>query len=211
MEESFSFDLPGRVGFHHAREDFFRGWHQALGPAGLLGFEAVHIDGYFGSGFDLREIEKLPAFELRAVGKIGVFRKGAVLPTAGFFDGLAAPNTCGAVEIEKSAAAGTRTVLDDEVAVEQDGFHLSEERIIAVEVSPARLHHTDLGAAAGIDEIWNGAAEEIRFGDKVGVKDGDEFALRSLEAVFQGAGLVTFAIAAVNVHDTHAFAHLAFH
>src|SRR5271167_645762 len=145
MKESFSFDVPRRVGSHNARKNLFCGLHQAFSPASLLRFEAVHVDGQFRSAFDLREIEKLPALELRAIGKIGIFGERVVLPAAGFFDGCTAPDACGAVEIEKSAATRARTMLDDEMAVEKNRFNLRKERVIAVEVGPARLHHADLG------------------------------------------------------------------
>src|SRR5271157_2570194 len=126
MEERFSFDMPRHAGFHYARKDFLRSLHQAFGPAGLLCFEAVHIDRQFGSALDFREVEKLPALELRAVGKIRVFCEGVVLPTAGFIDGCAAPDSGGAIEIKKRAATRARAMLHDEVAVEKDRFHLRE-------------------------------------------------------------------------------------
>src|SRR5579859_3754305 len=203
MEESFGFDVPERVGFHYAWEDFLRSLHQAFGPASLLRFETVHIDRQLGSAFDLRKIEKLPALELRAIGKIRVFGERVVLPAAGFLDCLAAPDAGGAIEIEKSAAAGARAVLDDEVAVEEDRFHLGEERVIAVEVGPASLDHSDFGAVGGIDEIRNGAAKKVRSGNEVCVEDGDEFASRGLEAVLEGTSFITFAIGAVEVDDGH--------
>src|SRR5580693_4689782 len=143
VEESLGFNMPGGVGSPDAGQDFLCGLHQAFGPARLLGFEAVHVDGQFGSAFDLRKVEKLPAFELRAIGKIGVFGKRVVFPAAGFFDGGTSPDAGGAVEIEECAAAGARSVFDDEMTVEQDGFDLSKEGIVAVEVSPAGLNHAD--------------------------------------------------------------------
>jgi hypothetical protein len=99
-----------------------------------------------------------------------------VLPAAGIVDGLAAPHASGTVEIEKCAAAGTRAVLDDKMTVEQNGFDIGEQRIVIVEISPARLHHADFFAAIRVQEIWNRPAEKIGFGKKVGVEDGDEFA-----------------------------------
>src|SRR5208282_4509295 len=211
MEKIPPFAVPGGVGFHNARKDFFRGLHQTLGPTGLLRFEAVHIDGQFGSAFDLREIEEFPTFELRPIGKVGVLGKSVVLPAAGFFDGSTAPDACRAVEVEKGAAAGARTVLDDEVAVEKNGFDLRQERVVAVEVGPAGLYHADLRTVGGIDEIRDRAAEEIGLGDKIRVEDGDEFAARSLEAVFERSGFVAFAIGAVDVNDRHALRSVAFH
>src|SRR5215470_17687529 len=53
MEKGFCFDMPGRVGFENFGKDFLGGLHQALGPACLLGFEAVHIHGKFGSALDV--------------------------------------------------------------------------------------------------------------------------------------------------------------
>ena len=51
-------------------------------------------------------------------------------------------------------------MLDDEMAVEQNGFHLGEQRIIAVQIRPARLHHADLRLR--FLKIRNGAAQKIR-------------------------------------------------
>src|SRR5256885_2723221 len=50
------------------------------------------------------------------------------LPAAGIVDGFAAPHAGGAVEIEESAAAGTRAMLDDEKAVEKDRLHGGQQR-----------------------------------------------------------------------------------
>ena len=35
------------------------------------------------------------------------------------------------------------TVLEDEVGIEQDRLHLRQQRIVLVDVSPARLHHRE--------------------------------------------------------------------
>src|SRR5258705_1497211 len=105
VKKGFSFDVPGGIRTKTLRKDFFCGLHQALGPARLLRFEAIHIDGKFAGTFHVREIEKFPAFELRAIGKIGVFGQGVVLPTAGGIDRGAAPDSGSAVEIEERATA----------------------------------------------------------------------------------------------------------
>ena len=185
--------------------------HQSLGPARLLGFETVHVHREFGSTFDLREVEKPPAFELRAIREIGVFSECVVLPAAGIIDGFAAPDPGGPVEIEKSAPARTRTMLNDEMAVEKNGLNVSEQGVVAVEIGPARLHHADLTAALRIHEVGNGAEQKIRFGEKVGVEDGDEFALGGFQPVFQSAGFVAFAVAAMEVNDSHALCGVALH
>src|SRR5207245_10223288 len=142
-------------------QDFFCGLHEALGPARLLGFEAVHVHGKLGSALDLRKIEKLPALELRAIGKIGVFGKRVVLPAAGVVNGFAAPHTGCAVEIEEGAASRTRAVLDDKVAVEKNGFDVRQQGIVAVEIRPARLHHANVAATGGEHQIENRPPETI--------------------------------------------------
>ena len=164
VEEGLGFDVPGRIRLQYSWEDFFCGLHQALGPPRLLGFEAVHVHGELGSALDMREVEKLPAFELRAIRKVGVFGEGVVLPAAGIVDGFAAPHAGGAIEIEESAAAGTRAMLDDEMAIEKDGLHVGQQRVVAVEIRPACLHHPDFAAAIRIHEIRNRTEKKIGFG-----------------------------------------------
>ena len=92
----------------------------------------------------MREIEKFPTAKLCAIGKVGVFGEGVVLPAAGVGDGRAAPDTGRAVEIEEGAAAGARAVLDDEMAVEENGFNFREQRVVAVDIGPTRLDHRSL-------------------------------------------------------------------
>ena len=105
MEKRFGLHRRRHVGAHHARQNFLGRLHQALGPARLLRLEGVHFHGQLGGAFDLRQVEKFPAAQLRAVGKIGVFGERVVLPAAGFVDGRAAPDARRAVEIEKQPAA----------------------------------------------------------------------------------------------------------
>src|SRR5438445_759468 len=93
VKKGFSFDVPGCIRAENLRKNFFCCLHQALGPARLLRFEAIHIDGKFAGTFHVREIEKFPAFELRAIGKIGVFGQGVVFDArpcdfAGFVSGI---------------------------------------------------------------------------------------------------------------------------
>src|SRR5229473_2883788 len=132
MEKGLGFDVPGRIGLHHTRQNFLRGLHQALGPACLLRLKPVHVNRQLGGALNVRKVEKFPATQLRAIGEIGILSECVVLPAPGVIDGLAAPNARGAVEIEKSAATRARTVLDNEMTVEQDCFHLREQRIVAI-------------------------------------------------------------------------------
>ena len=146
------------------------------------------------------KIEELPAAHLRAIGKVGVFGERIVLPAAGVFNGVAAPDAGGAVEIEKQAAAEARAVLDGEMAVEQDGFDFGERGIVAVDVAPARLHHGEFR----IREIRHGAAQEIGGRNEIGVEDGDEFARGGFQSFLQRARFEAFAIVAMDVENGQA-------
>ena len=192
--------LRGLVRAQHARQNFFRRLHQALGPARLLRLEGVHFHGQLGGAFDVRQVEKFPAEELRAVGEIGVLGERVVLPAAGFVDRAAAPHAGGAVEIEEAAAARARAVLHDEVAVEQDRFDFGQRGVMAVQVGPAPLDHADFG----IGEIGQRAAQKIGRGQEIGVEDGDEFAGRGFQSLGQRAGLVAGAVGAMQIVDRQA-------
>src|SRR5262245_25655563 len=105
MKKGLCLDVPWRVRSENLGKDFFCRLHQALSPARLLRLEAVHVHGKLAGTFDVREIEKFPAFELRSVGKVRIFGQRIVLPPACRVDRGAAPNSRSAVEIEKGAAA----------------------------------------------------------------------------------------------------------
>src|SRR5260370_40343981 len=92
-------------------------------------------------------------------------------------------------------------MFNDEMAVQQNGFDASEQGIVGVQIGPACLHHADFFAAVAIHEIRNGAAKKIGLRDEVGVKDGDEFALCGVQAIFECASFVASAFAAVDVDD----------
>ena len=66
-------------------------------------------------------------------------------------------------------------MLEDEVAVEEDGFDLGEEAVVAVQVRPAGLHHADGWLGKVMDDLH----DPFGRGDEVGVEDGDQLA-RSL-------------------------------
>src|SRR4051812_7631636 len=98
-------------------------------------------------------------------------------------------------------------MLEDEVAVEKDGLDLREERVVAVEVRPASLHHADLR----VSKVVNNAHEPVFGRDEVSVKDGDELALTLFHAFFQGAGFETLAVVAMNVFDGMSESLIAFY
>ena len=197
MVPGFELGVPGGVALQDAGEDFFASLDEAFGPAGLLGFEGGHLDGELGGALDVLEVFELPAYELGAVAEVGVFGEGVVLPAAGGGDGLAAPHAGGAVEVEEDAGAAAAAVLEDEMAVEEDGFDLGEEAVVAVEVGPAGLDHADFGLGEVVDDLHDPLAGR----DEVGVEDGDELAFGDFEAFVEGSGFVAVAVGAVEVND----------
>ncbi len=52
----------------------------------LLGLEAVHVNRQLGGRDDVRQENKFPTGELRAVTKIQIFGQRIVLPAARFID-----------------------------------------------------------------------------------------------------------------------------
>gem|GEM_PF-6859353 len=101
------------------------------------------------------------------------------------------------LKLKKTPARERPPWLEDEVAVEEDGFDLGEEAVVAVEVGPAGLDH----ANAGFGEVVDDAAEPGGGRDEVGVEDGDELAFGGAEAFFEGSSFVAVAIGAMQVID----------
>src|SRR6202035_1310336 len=97
--------MQRRIAPHDTRQYFLSGLNQSLGPASLLSFERSHFDRQFGGAFHILQVNKLPSLKLRAIGEIGVFGEGIVLPAPRFFNGPPPPNSGRAVEVKKNAAA----------------------------------------------------------------------------------------------------------
>ena len=176
------------------------GLDRALGPAVLLRLEGVHLDRHFGGRDEVRHEQELPALELRAVAEVEVLGERIVLPAARVGDHLAAPDAGGAVEVEERAGAVAAAVLEDEVPVEHDRLDARQQRVVAVDVAPARLHHADLR----FGELRQRPLQEVGRRHEVGVEDGDELAARDLEAGFERAGLVAGAVDAMEILDVEA-------
>ena len=115
-----------------------------------------------------------PAAQLRAIAQVEIFGQRVVLPAAGVVDRRAPPDARRAVEIEEAARPVAAAVLEHEVPVEQNRLDLREQRVVLVDVAPARLHHADLG----IGEVRHQPGQEIDGRDEVGVEDRDELAAR---------------------------------
>ena len=88
-------------------------------------------------------------------------------------------------------------MLQDEVAVEQDGFDLGEEAVVAIEVRPAGLDHADAGLGKVVDDLH----QPVRRGTKSASKMATSSPLGDFEAFVEGAGFVAVAVGAVEVVD----------
>ena len=200
VEERLRLHAERQVRAQNPRQQLAARLHGSLRPAVLLRLERVHLDRHFGGGDQVGEEDELPAAKLGAVAEIQILGQRIVLPAAGIVDRHAAPGPRRAVEVEEAAAAIAPAVLEDEVAVEQDRLNLRQQRVVLVDVAPARLHHAD----ARIGEMRHQAGQEVRRRDEVRVEDGDELAARRLQPGFERAGLVPAAIRAVVVLDVDA-------
>ena len=89
-----------------------------------------------------------------------------MLPAARVVDHRLAQNAGRPVEIEKIPGPGARSVFQNEVAVQQHSLDFGEEVVIAIEVAPARLHHTDLRIREVVDVV-TGERYQTRGGDWV--------------------------------------------
>src|SRR5439155_1516188 len=98
----------------------------------------------FGRANDVRQVKKIPAGHLSTVAQIGILGKRIVFPASRSLDGLPAPDPCCSIEIEETARKMPRAVLDHEMAIEDDGFYLRQQRVFAIDMAPARLDHSNL-------------------------------------------------------------------
>ena len=101
------------------------------------------------------------------------------------------------LKLKKTAGAAAAAVLEDEVAVEEDGLRPG---------SGASSRGSGGPSGPGPCRSWDRRSGGRRrrkpgSGDEVGVEDGDELALRGLRPVLERAGLVAGAVGAVEVDD----------
>ena len=202
----FHLGVQRSVALEHSRQNLLSCLNQALRPAGLLRLECSHFYGEFGGAFYVLQVDELPAFQLRAIGEVGVFGERVVLPASGLVDGGATPHAGRAIEVEEQSSARAAGVFEHEVTIEQDRLDLGQEGIMAVDVGPAGLHHADLG----IGKVMDGAHQKIIGRSEVGVENRNEFALRRLQALGKRARFVAFTIRPVMVGDGIAQGRIAF-
>ena len=120
-----------------------------------------------------------------------------MLPSAGGFDRRPPPYSGSAIEIEEAAGEVAAAVFDDEVTVQNHRFDLRQKRIFAIDVPPARLHHSDFAIAEVIDNVF----EKVWRGNEVRIENRDQLACGELQSVLQRAGFESMAIRAMDVMD----------
>ena len=200
VEERFDLDLQRLVRTQDPRQQLHAGLDRALRPAVLLRLEGVHFHRHFRRRDDVREEHEPPADELGAVAEVEILGQRVMLPSARRLDRFTPPHPRGAVEIEEAPGAVPAAVLEHEVRVEQDRLDLGQQRVILVDVTPARLHHPDVRRV----EMRQRLQQEVLRRNEVGVEDRDEVGLRQLQARFERARLVSRAIDAMQVADVEA-------
>src|SRR5437763_4766520 len=116
-----------------------------------------------------------------------------MLPAAGFLDRRATPHPRSAVEVKEKPGAGTAGVFQYKMSIEQDRFNFRKQRIVAIDMGPARLHHPNLW----IGEVMDGAEQETFRRCEVSIEDGNELAFCHLHTFRQRTSFVAFAISAM--------------
>src|SRR5262249_40523406 len=94
-------------------------------------------------GDQIREKDEAPAAKLRAVAEIQILGQRVVLPSAGISNRGTAPDARGSVEIKESPRSISSSMLEDEMAVEENRLNLGQQRVVLIDMPPARLHHAD--------------------------------------------------------------------
>ena len=191
---SLDFDQQRLIAAPEWDEQFFACLDAAFGPSMLLRLEAVHIDGQFGGGDDVVEEMEAPSFHLGAVAEVEVLGQGVVLPSSGVHDAGFAPDTGGSIKIDEPAGATAGGLFDHEVAVEEHGLNAGQQAVVAVEVAPAGLDHTDFRIGEKVDH----PVQDFWWRDEVGVQNEDIIAFSGQQAVFQGAGFVASPVGPVD-------------
>ena len=87
-------------------------------------------------------------------------------------NGTDAPDAAGAVEVHQPSGAVARRLLNDEVSIQRKSLPHRQDIFVAVQVSPARLHHTQFRI---MHERRDGLAQKIGIGSEVGIEDSDHF------------------------------------
>src|ERR1041384_128195 len=173
MAGGLGFNREGQFTTPNSRQQLFAGLDGPFGPAMLLRFETIHVHRQFGGRHEIGKENEFPTDQLRAIAKIEIFAKRVVVPAAGFLDARFSPQTGSAIEIEKASAAAAGGLLEQEMAVQKHRLHPCEQRIPAIQMSPASLDHANLRVV----EIMNRVLQKIARRNEVRVQNANEFAV----------------------------------
>src|SRR5205823_6931427 len=121
----------------------------------LLRIEAVDVYRQFSRSYNVSNINDSPARELSAIDEIEILAQRIILPASALFDTGTPPETSRSIEIEKPAAAAARGLLKQKVSVQKDRLHAREQRIPAIQMSPAGLDHSHFR----VSEVMDGSLQ----------------------------------------------------
>src|ERR1044071_2632050 len=107
-----------------------------------------------------------------------------MLPPSRLFNARLSPESGRPVKVKKAAAAGTRGLFEDEMAIEEHRLDPRKQRVATIQMAPARLDHPNFRIGEEIDRF----PEQMRRWNKIGIEDTDKFSARSREAACEGAG-----------------------
>ncbi len=200
VQEGLELDGRAEGTAEQTREQLPRGLHAALRPPALLHQKRSRCTRKLRRHADIVAHDEPPAGHLGAVADVEVLGEGVVLPAACVDEGLAAPKPRGAVEVEEAAAAVARTLLHQEVAVEEETLGPGQPRRRLVEVVPAGLHHPD----ARVGHRGQQSLEEVGMGNEVRVEDENVLTGRRFQARGESARLVAGAVLSVVDRDVEA-------
>src|SRR5215510_4729439 len=160
----------------------------------LLRLKAVHIHRQLCRSHNVRKINKFPAGKLGPVAEIEVLTQRVILPAPALLDTGAPPEAGRSIEIEKPAATAARSLLKQKMSIQKNRLHASEQRITAIQMSPAGLDHSHFR----VSEVMDGSLQQILLRDKIGVKDTNKLAFRILQSDCQSSSFETCTVDPMN-------------
>ncbi len=202
VDRPLKLDAQAGVRLEQRTEQLARGFDGAFRPSELLRPERAHRGRKLRRHLNVAYVPEVPAAHLCTIAQVEVFGDRVALPSAGVFDALPAPQPCRAVEVEKIPFAAADVLLDGEMCVESHRLQTREERIVLIEVSPARLYD----ARVRIAKVRDRPQQEVGRRKKIGVEYGDETPTGQPEAVLQRTGFIALTMRPPNVHDVDAAA-----
>ena len=122
MGESFQLNSKRYTGLADQRQNFSGGLNGSLAPSLLLTAEIRQKYRQFGRYHDVVYVNEAPAGQLGPVADIQILGDRIRLPSAGLFNGCLAPDTGGAVEIEKQGTAPADLMFHAEVRRQEHGL-----------------------------------------------------------------------------------------